>query len=662
MNTLCNRHRFLLLTLAATLAHGPAMAEPEVASPAMRAKAPTKQTREANKTFAADLKLAHPQEFADSTRGFVASFSDPVIKSDKGETVWDQGRFTFIKGEAPASVNPSLWRQEQLNNAHGLFKVAEGIYQIRGYDVANMTLVAGNTGWIVIDTLLTAEAAKAAITLVDQQLGKKPIQAVIYTHSHADHYGGVRGIVSEADVKSGKVRIIAPEGFMEHAVAENVLAGNAMARRAQYQFGSALEWNERGAVGVGLGKALSIGNIGLIAPTETVSRTGQELNVDGVRMVFQMANGSEAPAEFMLYLPDMKVLCLSEVVTANMHNVYTLRGAKMRDALGWSKYINETLDLFPEAEIAFRSHHWPVWGKENIRQHLGNHRDAYRFVHDEALRLANHGQTMDEIGDASFYPKELYQDLSTHGYYGTLSHNLRAVYNFYLGYYDGNPASLHRLPPEESAKRYVAAMGGARAALAKARKAFAAGDYRWVVEMTNHLVFADAKNAAARALQADALEQLGYQAESGVWRNEYLSGAQELRKGVQGTRSSTGGADVVRAMPLDMIFDFVAVRLNHPKVDGVKYGINIVFSDSNETYALELSNSVLNNTKGRVLKNPDATLTLTHAALLKMLLAKVPLAELIKAGEAKLDGDPKALSTVFANLDNFDPRFNIVTP
>jgi alkyl sulfatase BDS1-like metallo-beta-lactamase superfamily hydrolase len=555
-----------------------------------------------------------------------------------------------------------LWRQEQLNNAHGLFKVAEGIYQVRSYDIANMTLVAGKTGWIVIDTLLTAEAAQAALALADQHLGKRPIQAVIYTHSHADHFGGVRGIVDEADVRAGKIRIIAPEGFMEHSVAENILAGNAMTRRAQYQFGTRLEWNERGAVGVGLGKALSIGTIGLIAPTETVSRTGQELVIDGVRMQFQMANGSEAPAEFMLYLPEMKALCLSEVVTANLHNVYTLRGAKMRDALGWSKYINEALDLFPDAEVAFRSHHWPVWGKENIRKHLANHRDSYRFVHDEALRLANHGQTMDEIGNANYFPKGLYQDLSTHGYYGTLSHNLRAAYSYYLGYYDGNPASLHRLPPEQSAKRYVAAMGGAKAALAKARKAFAAGDYRWVAEMTNHLVFADARNTAARALQADALEQLGYQAESGVWRNEYLTGARELRLGIQAGRVSTTGPDMVRAMSLDMIFDFIAVRLNHAKVDGLNFGTNIVFSDTRETYALELSNAVLNNTKGRVLTNPNATLTLTHPALFKMLLAKVPLAELIKAGEAKLEGDAAALSAVFANLDNFDPLFNIVTP
>jgi alkyl sulfatase BDS1-like metallo-beta-lactamase superfamily hydrolase len=662
MITFRARRVALLVALAATLAAAAAAEGKEAAAPDTQAKAPTRQTLAANKAFAAGLDLAEQRDFADATRGFIASLADPVIKSDKGETVWDQSRFAFIEGDAPASVNPSLWRQERLNNAHGLFKVAAGIYQIRSYDVANMTLIAGNTGWIVIDTLLTAEAAKAALALADQHLGKKPIQAVIYTHSHADHFGGVRAIVDEAEVKAGKIRIIAPDGFMEHAVAENVLAGNAMTRRAQYQFGTPLEWNERGAVGVGLGKALSVGAIGLIAPTETISRTGQELIVDGVRMMFQMANGSEAPSEFMLYLPEMKALCLSEVVTANMHNVYTLRGAKMRDALGWSKYINEALDLFPDAEVAFRSHHWPVWGKDTIRKHLAHHRDAYRFVHDEALRLANSGQTMDEIGNAGFYPKELYKDLSTHGYYGTLSHNLRAVYNFYLGYYDGNPASLNRLPPQDRAKRYIAAMGGARAVLVKSRKAFAAGDYRWVAEIANHLVFADPKNAAARALQADALEQLGYQAESGVWRNEYLTGAQELRKGVQNTRGSTSGPDLVRAMPLDMIFDFVAVRLNHPKVDGLNFGTNIVFSDTNETYALELSNSVLNNTRGRVLKNPDATLTLTHSALFKMLLAKVPLSELVKTGEAKLKGDPKALGAVFSNLDNFDPRFNIVTP
>jgi linear primary-alkylsulfatase len=628
----------------------------------MTPKAATPQTAAANSAVARALNLAGRADAADASRGLIAVMPEAVIKNANGDTIWDEGRFDFIKGNAPDSVNPSLWRHEQLNNAHGLFKIADGIYQVRGYDIANMTLVSGNTGWIVIDTLLTAEMSKAAMAFVDAQLGKRPVQAVIYTHSHADHFGGVRGVVSEADVKAGKVRIIAPDGFMEYAIAENVLAGNAMTRRAQYQFGTALPWNERGAVGTGLGKALSVGTIGLIAPTDVIAKTGQEMTVDGVRMVFQMANGSEAPAEYMLYFPDLKALCLSEVVTANMHNVYTLRGAKTRDALAWSKYINEALDLFADAEVAFRSHQWPVWGRDNIRRHLANHRDTYRFINDEALRLANSGRTMDQIGNALFFPRGLTEDLSTHGYYGTLSHNLRGVYNYYLGFYDGNPASLNRLPPQESAKRYVDAMGGGEAMLTRAKQAFAAGDYRWVAEMVNYLVFAEPQNEAARALQADALEQLGYQAESGVWRNEYLTAAQELRKGVQKARASTNGADTVRAMPLAMIFDFMAVRLDHAKVDGLRYGTNVVFSDTNESFALELSNSVLNNTPGRVLKNPDATLTLTHAALYKMLLNKTPLRELVMSGEAKFEGEPRALGAVFTNLETFDPLFNIVTP
>ena len=354
--------------------------------------------------------------------------------------------------------------------------------------------------------------------------------------------------------------------------------------------------------------------------------------------------------------------CRQEVLTKNMHNVYTIRGAKMRDALAWSKYANETIDRYPDVEVAFASHHWPTWGGARIRQYMANQRDTYRFVHDEALNLANKGQTMDEIGDAAFFPKGLATDPGSRGYYGTLSHNLRAVYNFYLGYHDGNPASLNRLPPTESAKRYVAAMGGEAAALATARKAFDAGDYRWVAELVNHLVFANPENQAARALQADALEQLGYQAESGIWRNAYLVGAKELRDGVLKPATSTQGPDVVRGMSMELLFDFIALRLNHQKVDGMNIGISMVFTDLKETWALELSNAVLNNTKGRVLKNPNVTLTLTRPVFLGMLLQGKNLPELIQAGLVKLDGDPKAFGAVFANIETFDPFFNIVTP
>ncbi|SFM02443.1 alkyl/aryl-sulfatase [Variovorax sp. OV329] len=626
-------------------------------------KPATAATARANEAVASQLALDDKKDFDEATRGLVATLPDRLVKDAKGQVVWDTERYAFIKGDAPATVNPSLWRQEKLNNAQGLFKVTDGIYQIRGYDLANMTLVEGKTGWIVIDTMLTAEIARASLAFAMQKLGSsKPVVAVIYTHSHTDHYGGVRGVVDEADVRAGKVKVIAPEGFMDNAVAENVLAGNAMTRRATYQFGAGLDSNERQGVGSGLGKALSSGTIGLIPPTDTISKTGQEMTVDGVRIVFQMAQGSEAPSEMMFYFPDKKALCLSEVATRHMHNVYTIRGAKMRDSLSWSKYINETIDLYPDMQVAFGSHHWPTWGGDNIRSYLANQRDTYRFIHDYAMNMANQGQVMDEIGNADFFPKELQKDASSHGYYGTLSHNLRAVYNFYLGYYDANPASLNRLPPTETARRYVAAMGGEAAVLASARKSFEAGDYRWTAEMLNHLVFANPANAEARGLQADTLEQLGYQAEAGTWRNAYLVAARELRDGVLKPATSTQGPDVVRGMSLELLFDYIALRLDHRKTDGMKANINMVFTDLNERWALQLSNSVLNNTRDRTLPNPDVTLTLTRPAFLAMLLQGKKLPELVQAGQVKVEGNAQVLGAVFANVQTFDPYFNIVTP
>ena len=603
------------------------------------------------------------QDFEDATRGLMAQLKDPIVKAADGRVVWNTQRYEFVKGDPPATVNPSLWREQKLNTAAGLFKVVDGVYQIRGYDMANMTLVEGASGWIVIDTLFTEDVARAGLKLAMETLkSSKPVVAVIYTHSHADHFGGVRGVVDEADVRSGKVKVIAPEGFMDNAIAENVLAGNAMSRRANYMYGISLPANDKGSVGTGLGLTLSNGAPGLIPPTVIVKQTGEEMTIDGVRIQFQMAQDTEAPSEMMMYLPEKKALCLSEVAVKLMHNVYTIRGAKVRDALVWSKYINETLDLFPDAEVAFASHHWPTWGNANVRQFVANQRDTYRFLHDRALNLANQGETMPELANASFFPKGLAADASSHGYYGTLSHNLRAVYNFYLGYYDANPATLDPLLPAESAKRYVAAMGGEAAVVALGRKAFADGDYRWVVELVNKVVFANPNNAEARALQADALEQLGYQAESATWRNAYLMGALELRSGPKDPGVSTSGPDTVRGMTNELLFDFIALRLNHEKTDGMKAAISMVFSDSNEVWALELSNSVLNSTRGRVLNNPDVTITLTRPAFLAMLLQGKKLPELVQAGMVKVEGNPQSFGAVVANIMNFDPVFNIVTP
>ena len=626
-------------------------------------KPSTPTTERANEAMRQTVAAFDKSDFEDATRGKLAELSDPLVKAADGRIVWDTRRFDFLKGDAPSTANPSLWRQQQLNQAQGLFKVADGIYQIRGYDIANMTLVEGATGWIVIDTMLTAPMSRAGLKLaMDTLKSTKPVVAVIYTHSHADHFGGVRGVVDEADVRSGKVKLIAPEGFMDHAIAENVLAGNAMSRRAHYMYGVALPADGKGTLGTGLGLALSNDAPGLIPPTYIVKKTGEEMVIDGVRIVFQMAKGSEAPSEFMFYFPEKKVLCLSEVATQLMHNIYTIRGAQVRDALAWSKYINEAMDLFPDAEVAFASHHWPTWGKDNIRGFLSNQRDTYRFIHDRALHLANQGLVMDEIGNEAFFPKALAADAASRGYYGTLSHNLRAVYNFYLGYYDANPATLNRLPPADSAKRYVAAMGGEAAVIATARKAFAEGEYRWVAELMNHAVFANPASEEARALQADALEQLGYQAESATWRNAYLMGAQELRVGQKPTAVSSSSPDTVRGMTNELLFDFVALRLDHTKTDGMKAAIQMEFTDINEIWALELSNSVLNSTKGRVLQNPDLKLSLTRPAFLAMLLQGRKLPELVQAGMAKVEGNPQALGSLVANIVTFTPDFNIVTP
>jgi alkyl sulfatase BDS1-like metallo-beta-lactamase superfamily hydrolase len=644
---------------AALLASAPAFAQ----TTPIPSKAATATTERVNEAARKAMAMNDKQDREDAMRGKLAELKDPLVKAADGRVVWDTQRYSFIKGDAPATVNPSLWRQQMLNTAAGFFKVADGIYQIRGYDIANMTLVEGASGWIVIDTLLTEDMARAGLKLAMETLkSTKPVVAVIYTHSHADHFGGVRGVVDEADVRSGKVKLIAPEGFMDNAIAENVLAGNAMSRRANYMYGVALPASDKGSVGTGLGLALSNGVPGLIPPNQIIKKTGEEVTVDGVRIQFQMAQGSEAPSEMMFYFPDKKALCLSEVATKLMHNVYTIRGAKVRDSLGWSKYINETLDMFPDAEVAFASHHWPTWGNANIRQFLANQRDTYRFLHDRALNLANQGKTMPELGNAAFFPKGLMADAASHGYYGTLSHNLRAVYNFYLGFYDANPATLDPLLRVDTAKHYVAVMGGEAAVVANGRKAFADGDYRWVVELVNNVVFANPDNADARQLQADALEQLGYQSESATWRNAYLMGAAELRNGVKPSSASSSGPDTVRGMTNELLFDFVALRLNHEKTDGMKAAISMVFTDLNEVWALELSNSVLNNTKGRVLKNPDLTLTLTRPAFLAMLLQGKKLPELVQAGMVKVEGDPRGFGAVFANIVNFDPIFNIVTP
>ena len=621
-------------------------------------------TRDANAAVAEELPFANTEDFALADRGLIARPASIEIRNDAGNVVWDLAQFAFADDAPPASVNPSLWRQTQLNSRYGLYEVTDRIYQLRGFDVSNITIIEGDSGYIVIDPLLTAETAKAAMGFALEHLPKKPIVAVIYSHSHADHFGGVKGVISQQDVDEGNVRVIASDGFMDYAVSENILAGNVMTRRASYMFGSLLPKDEKGGIGAGLGNAISTGEVTLIAPTELVTETGQELIIDGVRFVFMNTPFAEAPAEMMFYLPQMKAFFAAEEANGTMHNLYTMRGAQVRDALLWSRYLHEAIDLIPEdADTLFGSHHWPRWGYDNIVEYLGNQGDAYRYIHDQTLRLANHGYTPDEISEQLELPPELGQVWYNRGYYGTVSHNSRAVYQKYLGYFDGNPANMHPLPPEDAAVKYVDFMGGPDAVLEKARVAYDEGEFRWVAEVVNHVVFADPDNTEARRLQANALEQLGYQAESGQWRNFYLSAASELRNGITTADTArTERADMINALTLSDLFNALAVRLNGPGAAGKRTIVNFHFSDSDEDYLVTLANGVLNHAVGKRVSDADVNVELTRRAFLGMAMAGVPVEQLIESNSIQVDGDVDALVELIGLLDSFEFWFNIVTP
>ncbi len=649
------RTAILALTITACVAHGQA---------AFDAKDATRATINANKELTNKLRWQDRQDFDFAKRGFIARLPSTIIRDASGKVIWDMDQFAFQSGDAPNTVNPSLWRQVQLNSLHGLFKVTERIYQVRGYDVSNLSIIEGDTGYIVIDPLLTEEVAAAAMDLVYAHLPRKPVVAVIYSHSHADHFGGVKGVVSEEDVREGRVRIIASEGFMEHAVSENILAGNVMARRASYMFGSLLPKNEKSGVGVGLVKAISSGQVTLIEPTDVITRTGEELLIDGVRIVFMNTPFAEAPAELMFYLPQMKAFYAAEEANATLHNLYTLRGAQVRDSLLWSGYLDAAIDMIDaDTEVLFGGHHWPRWDYDNIVDYLGKQRDAYQYIHDQTLRLANHGHTMNEIAEMVELPDELAHAWFNRGYYGTVSHNVKAVYQKYLGFFDGNPANIQPLPATEAAGKYVEFMGGPDALLDKAKHAYANSEYRWVTEVVNHLVFADPENMAARQLQADALEQLGYQAESGQWRNFYLTGASELRHGVsQVGTPRTVSPDMIKALTLDMFFDYMAVRLNGSKAAGQQITINFEFGDSDKVYLVNVSNGVLHHYAGGHSPDADATVQLTRNGLTAMTLLGKPVAALVEAGVIEIQGDAEALEALVSLLDRFEFWFNIVTP
>ena len=634
-----------------------------------QSKPPTEHTRVAIEAFASTLPKDDGTDVINVDRGFIATRTDPVISrlepSAWGGHTWDLSRSDFVDGPAPATVNPSLWRQAGFNARHGLYEVCDGIYQVRGFDASNATFVRGERGWVVIDPMTTAETAAAGYELVSEHLGHREVTAVIYTHSHVDHYGGILGMVDRDRVDSGEVPVVAPEGFLTEAVAEFVVAAPAMGRRATFMFGLLLPWDEYGHVDTGLTKGVPAGAPALVPPTIEITETGQELILDGVRVEFQLTPESEAPAEMHFYFSDYRALCMAENCSGTMHNVLTLRGAQARDSLRWSRYIDEAIQRWgPEAEVVFASHGWPHWGTEAVVSYLTRQRDLYRWLHDQAMRLANLGHTPDEIASAVKLPPGLWDDYLCHGYYGTVSHNVRAVYQRYLGFFDGHPSSLDPYEPVESGRRYVEFMGGMDELLVKARTAYESGDYRWVAQVLRHAVFDDPECREARLLQADAFEQLAYLAESGPWRDEYLTGALELRNGTTDAPVfSRPRAEVVRGMTLQQIFDFLAVKIDGQAAATLgPLAINWVLTDVDETARLELSNGTLHSMPGLVHDHPDATVSCNRLFLEEMVATGRTLPEVVDAGEASIEGQAERVLALWDTLTDFPMFWPIIEP
>jgi alkyl sulfatase BDS1-like metallo-beta-lactamase superfamily hydrolase len=613
--------------------------------------------------MASMLPFDDRQDFEDVTRGFVRRAEDRQVRAADGRVVWDLDAYEFMRGtEAPETVNPSLWRQGQLLIEDGLFAVVPGIYQLRGYDLSVMTVVESDTGVIVIDPLISEETARAGFALYTAHRGERPVRAMIYTHSHVDHFGGVKGIISEEQVATGELPVIAPEGFLHHAIAENVFAGPAMLRRSGYMYGAALERGPSGQIGSGLGQTTSTGTVTLIAPTVEVRHTGETLTLDGVELVFQLTPGTEAPAEMNFYFPQHRALCAAENTSHTLHNILTLRGALVRDPHVWAHYLTETIGLWgDELEVVFCSHHWPTWGRERAVAFLAMQRDMYLYLHDQTLRLINQGYTGAEIAEMIELPPALERQWHTHGYYGSVSHNVKAVYQRYMGWFDGNPANLWPHPPEAAAKRYLEAMGGRDAALTVARRAWDDGDYRWCVEVGKHLVFADESDREARALLADAFEQLAYGAENGTWRNFYLAGATELRERIFGTPAGPS-SDMLRALTVSQVFDSVAVRIDGPRAWDEQLRIAWHVADEDATYLVELRNGVLNHRQVDAAPDGVAALTLTRLALIGLVTGGLDLAAALAEGTVSVSGDASVLERLVSLVAPVDPGFAIVTP
>ena len=635
----------------------------------MQQKPPTATIAAANHAHREDLPFTDTRDFEDADRGFLGALQPGVVTAADGRVVWDNDSYGFLDGEAPDSVHPSLWRQSQLCAKQGLYEVvrasgatgddAPGIYQVRGLDLSNISFIEGDTGIIVIDPLVSTETAAAALALYRTHRGDRPVVAVIYTHSHVDHFGGVLGVTSQAEVDAGKVAIIAPEGFAEHAVQENVYAGTAMARRASYMYGAVLARGPQGQVGCGLGQYPSLGEVALIVPTVDITRTGETHVVDGVDIEFQMAPGTEAPAEMHFYFPKFRALCMAENATHNLHNLLTLRGALVRDPHGWAGYLTEAIDTFADrTDVVFASHHWPTWGRDNIVEYLSLQRDLYAYLHDQTLRQLNQGFTGIEIAETFQMPPALEKAWHTHGYYGSVSHNVKAVYQRYMGWFDGNPGRLWQHPPQALGPRYVAAIGGIDRVVELAKDAFDEGDYRWAATLLDHAIFTDENHQGARELYGDTLEQLAYGAENAVWRNFFLSGATELRDGSFGTPTQTTSPSLMSQLTPEQIFDTLAININGPRAWDLDLTIDVRFVDTATDYRLTLRNGVLVHRK---IANPasEATATVTFASKLRLLA--------FAAGDrdspgVQFTGDAAGLPTLLGVVDRPDPGFAIITP
>ena len=636
-----------------------------MSTPDYSSKPASEHTRALHASAASPLD---PEDFTRAQRGFIASLEDTKITDALGRTAGDIGRYDFLQGDAPDTVHPNLWRHAKLNVNHGLFEVTEGVWQVRGYDISNITFIKSNTGWIVVDPLTVEATARASYELITKHLGHRPVVAVIYTHSHGDHFGGVLGVTSQAEVDAGRCQVIAPVGFLHEVVGENVIAGPAMGRRALYQFGPLLPPGPRGHVDCGLGNSIPIGPNTLIAPNRDITFTGEEMVIDGVRVVYQLTPETEAPAEMNFFFPDFDALCMAENCSHTMHNLIPIRGALVRNSLRWSKYINEAIELFgAKTKVLFTSHNWPRWGHDDAVEFLGLQRDLYKWMHDQTMRLANQGLVPTEIASTLKLPDDFLAQEHTHGYYGDLVHNSKAVYQRYLSWYDGNPANLNKLPPVEVGQRYVALAGGADKVIAAGREALASGDYRWGTELVNHLVFADPTNTEARALQADLLEQLGYQSESSTFRNAYLMGALELRHGTPNLPASPARArGILVAMTVEQIFDTISVRLNSEAVGGLSLKLNWTFPDmagtSDEKWVLALSHRTLYGVQGRHDSEAVASISINRSLLIDILTQQTTFVDQITAGNIVLEGDGAALLNIFGNIDTNAPGFAIVEP